>query len=307
MKPSQFSKLLIFTCLFGAILLIWSYQDQKDFDNIFQVIEGDLIPPVPIPDVKHYLKINNEAHGIFRMKLSTNNAKIALDSIIKPMVRARKVSCNYDTLPAIDKNTWNQFNDYFTQNAIRYDTFLIWEGNDTVPLKIREAVVFQAKYIFGVERHPYTFSLNIETEQNPELENIKELAYNEKRERLMNANLYDTLRFEEFNTHVMQVDNLFEDVDKIRISFKNVLRERHKAMGAVISNTKSPYMIETTNGWDLYRDETGFEILAMNDEYLSWRDSMFHVILFWFFVVVWFYLAFRSYLSYKSQKEQSSN
>ena len=306
MKNSPLSKLVQFTIFFVGIILIWNYQDRRDFDKIFKVIEGKLIGPVAVTDIQDYVYVNGKGGYNIREDLKTKSEIRVFDSILKP-IRENKLSNFNDTLPEINKETWDYYSNFFDQQAIKIDTFLIRRNGDTLNLKIDQLAVFRANYIFRIAEHPYFFSIRVDKTPKWNSEMLDSLSSEEKINLLREPTFNDPMRFEDFENHVQKINKLLDGEKKLKVSFKNVISERNKNMGAVQTYHKAPYIIENLYGIDLYKDESGFEMLAMFDEYLSWKDSIFHLFLFWFFVIVWVYLAFSSYQFYQKTKKTSTN
>lgn len=282
MKNFLIKSFLVFTIFFISIILFWNYQDQKDFDKVFKVVEGNLLSPVAVTDVKDVPYINGQSWYYFRRELKTDKARIDLDSILKPFWTNRLSKFN-DTIPSIEKNTWNKLVDEFDKKTLQKDTFLIQARRDTIRLSIKQVAIFQAEYIFGIKDEPYLFSLSIN-------------EWNKPGEKIVRVD--DTLRFEYFKRHILKVNELFDGVEKVKVSFKKLISERHKKYGVTTSNKKYVYLIEKTNGRDLYKNETGFELLGQNEEYYSWWDGLSTIIIFWGFVIIWVYLAFLVFISF---------
>jgi hypothetical protein len=274
----MFKKLIQFTIFFGGIVLYWNFQDKRDFDKVFKVVEGDIIGPVAVTDVQGLLLINNQLWGNFRKELNNGQARIDLDSILIPF-RANQLSQYNDTLPAVNKIEWDKMVDQFDQKALQKDTFLIQGYRDTIRINIQQIAAFNAKYIFGIDNEPYEFSINEW----------------KKTEKFMTY--FETLRFEDFENHVLKVNELFNGLQKIKVTYRYKLSEFSKQFGAVRSNIKSPYLIEKIDGTEIYKYESGFEMLANDGEYWTWWDDILLKIIFWLFVAIWIFLAIGSLLS----------
>lgn len=269
-------KLFKFSIFFLATVLFWNYQDRKDFDKVFDEVEGKLIAPVAITDIQDHLYINDQPWGEFKEGLPTASLKSELDSILKP-VRANQLKQLNDTITPVTRSNWDKTVNIFKEKALSIDTLLIHKDPyrwDTINIKIRQIPVFDVDYKFGIEGYPYVFWIS-----KYDLEGFD--APLEE----------DTITYETFKAYQASVDELIGNEERLTIAYRTEMSALAKRMNAVRTNFRAPYIIENASGKEIFRDESGFEMLAWNETYMSWWDSLFHQIIFWFFVVVWVILA----------------
>lgn len=275
MKNPFLSKFIIFTIFFITVVLSWNYKDQKEFDKVLGVVEGELIGPTPTTEVHGFASINNRLWREFHKDLSEDE-KAKFIKIIEPL-NFGHLSQYKDTIAPLNEETWKKLHKSFKQKAIRKDTFLVSSRKDTIPLSITEKVVFQAKYIFSLKNYPHQFSIS-----------MKDVG-------LETPGLDKPLSYDQFKEYTDRVDLMLNEQDAVKITF---LRDSK-------SNKKVPFIIESIIGRDLFRNEVGFKMLERRETYMSWWDNIFLKILFWFFVIVWVFLAFNSYLAYRMGKQQN--
>lgn len=269
-------KLFKFSIFFLATVLFWNYQDRKDFDKVFDEVEGKLIAPVAITDIQDHLYINDQPWGEFKEGLPSASLKSELDSILKP-VRTNQLKQLNDTITPVTRSNWDKTVNIFKEKALSIDTLLIHKDPyrwDTINIKIRQIPVFDVDYKFGIEGYPYVFWIS-----KYDLEGFD--APLEE----------DTITYETFKAYQASVDELIGNEERLTIAYRTEMSALAKRMNAVRTNFRAPYIIENASGKEIFRDESGFEMLAWNETYMSWWDSLFHQIIFWFFVVVWVILA----------------
>lgn len=277
MKNFLIKPFLVFTIMFITIILYWNYQDQKDFDKTFKVVHGELTGPMAVADAHFVTYINDQMWWDFRQELKNKNARIDIDSIIKPFRHITNDDTN-DTIPSITRANWNRLIDELEQKTVQKDTFIIQGRSDTIRLRIKVVGYFQAKYIFGIKGKSYDFSLPIE--QLLESEG-KILAFE------------DELRFEDFENHVIKVNELLDGLEQVKITF---LKRYMNSAGNYSAILPSPDIIEEMNGSEIYKDENTFKRLEERGQYYTWWDSIFMQILFWSLVIMWVPLAFFTFL-----------
>lgn len=285
MKNFLIKPFLVFTIMFISIILYWNYQDQKDFDKNFKVVQGELTGPVALADAHFVTYINDQMWWDFRQELKTNAARIEIDSIIKPFRSITNNDSN-DTIPSINKITWNRLINELEQKTVQKDTFIIQGRSDTIRLRIKVVGYFQAKYIFGIKGRSYDFSLPIEQLLKPA---NKILAFE------------DELRFEDFEHHVIKVNELLEGVEQVKITFLNIYMNSAGYYSEVLP---SPDIIEELNGREIYKDVKTFERLEERGQYYTWWDSIFMQILFWAMVIIWVPLSFFTFLLSREGSEE---
>ncbi|RKQ42229.1 hypothetical protein BXY85_2835 [Roseivirga pacifica] len=270
------AKLLKFSLIFLTTVLFWNYQDRKDFNEVFDEVEGKLVGPVAATDVQDHLYINDQPWGEFKEELPTASLKSELDSILKP-IHANQLKLLNDTIAPITQSKWNRTVNMFKAKALSIDTFLINKNPyewDTINIKVRQTPVFDVDYKFGVEGHPYVFWIS-----KYDLEGF-DAPLDE-----------DTITYETFKAYQTGVDALIGNEERLKITYKKEMSALAKRLNAKRTDFRAPYIIENARGKEVFRDESGFELLAWNETYMTWWDSLFHQIIFWFFVLVWVILA----------------
>jgi hypothetical protein len=304
MKNPALNKFLQFSLFFGAIILYWNFQDQQDFDKVFKVVQGKLTSPVAVTDVRDLFYINGEGWRKTREELGSERWQAALDSIIKP-IRQNQLQAFNDTFPEVNEDIWRKYVEWFNEKAIKLDTFLVKYGKDTFWLDIEQKAVFNADYVFRIENEPYEFKVDIAETPWYEGDMFDTLPRSEQLDLMLESDIDKPMRYSDFEKHVAFVDDFLEGQEMIKVSIRDYREDHRKALLEGRSIEASAYLVEKPSGWNLYKDESGFEVLAMFDEYISWWDSIFHQILFWFFLIVWLFLAFSSWATHSYNKEQA--
>jgi len=304
MKNPALRKLIIFSLFFLSILISWEYQDRRDFEKVFNTIEGKLIKPVAITDIRDLFYINGEGWRKTREELGSERWQATLDSIIKP-IRQNQLQAFNDTFPEVNEDTWNKYVEWFNEKAIKLDTFLVKYGRDTFWLDIEQKAVFNADYVFRIENEPYEFKVDIEETPWYEGDMFDTLPRSEQIDLMLESDIDKPMRYSDFEKHVAFVDDFLEGQEMIRVSIRDYREDHRKALLEGRSIEASAYLVEKPSGWNLYKDESGFEFLAYNETYMSWWDSIFSKILFWFFLIVWLFLALSSSATHSYNQGQT--
>ncbi|QSE98864.1 hypothetical protein [Fulvivirga lutea] len=247
---------------FIVVLIIWTVQDKMDFDEYFIEETGEFQGFYFVPDVSQKLLLNNKTYLVTKSKLHDSGRIFdkEIDSLVNQYRATLKLP---DTLSTFSKEVWDKYFELTKSKRKKWDTTL-YSYQDSVKLTVEYEVFFDPQYLFKCKDYYYSLS--------PSTLGAR-----------LDGKLRDT-EYSEFKKYVEQCNKTL-NVNKGDLLTIYIPRSDHLLAQKSKRVTMSAYIINTADGDELFRNTAGFEMLTEFEEYMTWHDSIIHLIIAGTFII----------------------